>query len=68
MWRGQNGVCGSGISGRITLHQSAIRTWTWVTSRDDSTLCQLKCVLEQWRKRKKVQEVVDVRDCEGATV
>lgn len=26
--RGPNGVCGHGISGRITLHQSAIRTWT----------------------------------------
>ncbi len=45
-WRGQSGVCGCGVNGRITLHQSTIRTWTSVTSCDDSRRCQLKCVLE----------------------
>lgn len=61
--RGQNGVCGCGVSGRITLHQSTIRTWTWVTSRDDSMLCQLKCALERQRKNQLYQTVCHKIKC-----
>lgn len=67
LWRRQNGLSGRGVSGRITLHQSAIWTWTRVTRRDDSTRCQLVFFRETGKEERKEQEVRDVRELEGAS-